>query len=128
MKNLRYPKTFETEEDLKKWLNENNIKYLWVFIFKNRDWKYSDLEGFEHLYRNGVELTKGVKVTHTWSFDNGDWAYKDLNGFEHLFRDGVESTKGVKAIYVDSYEDGGWEYIDKQYNRHEFDKDNNKIN
>ena len=85
MKELKYPKKFKTEDDLKKWLNENNIEYIGVHIFDNDDWSYYDEQGFWHLYRDGVELTKGVKAIYAFSFNNGDWGYKDEHGDWHKF-------------------------------------------
>ena len=111
---LEYPKTFEAEDDLKKWLNENGIEYEWCYIFKNDDWKYADKQGFCHLYRDGIELTKGLKAKDVCSFDNADWKYTDLQDFEHLIRNGIELTKDLKTTYVWSFDNNDWKYEDEQ--------------
>ena len=124
---LEYPESFESVDELEKWLNENNIEYIGVHIFDNDDWSYYDEQGFWHLYRDGVELTKGINTLSVHSFNNGDWAYRDKQGFLHLIRNGVELTKGIKAIDVDSWDDGSWDYVDVLDDLNEFDKDNNPI-
>jgi len=85
MKNLQYPKTFETREKLEKWLNKNEIEYKNYHIFNNGDWSYTDMKYFEHLFRNGEELTKGVKAMGVWSYDNGNWRYVDDMDNRHYF-------------------------------------------
>ena len=124
---LQYPKTFNSKEDLKKWLDENGIEYRGVHIYDNGDWKYKDEQGFYHLFRNGKELTKDVKAKWAYSYDNGDWSYGDKQYLEHLYRNGEELTKGIKAEWVYSYDNGDWKYEDENGCRHEFDKDNNPI-
>ena len=123
-----YPESFQSRNDLKIWLNENNIKYKSYHIFHNDDWCYVDEQGYHHVYRDGKELTKGIKAKDVHSYNNGDWQYTDKQGFDHFFRDGIELTKDVKAKYAWSFDNGDWEYMDEQGNLHEFDKDNNKIN
>ena len=78
-----YPKSFKSHNDLEKWLNENGIEFKWGYTFDHGDWMYVDLQLFEHLIRNGVELTKGVKAKHVVSFDNGNWQYYDEQGNLH---------------------------------------------
>ena len=127
MKELKYPKKFKTEDDLKKWLDENEIEYEWCHVYINGDWEYQDEQEFWHLYRDGMELTKGIKIKWVFSDNNGDWRYQDEQEFWHLYRDGVELTAGVKAKWVYSYENGHWRYKDEQNQWYEFDKNNNKI-
>jgi len=75
-----YPKSFESKEDLKKWLDENGIEHQGVYIFKNGYWTYRDKQFFFHLISNGVELTKGLKAKWVYSYGNGGWKYKDEQG------------------------------------------------
>ena len=124
---LEYPKTFESKENLKIWLNENGVKYKLCYIFDNGNWSYTDKQGLEHLFRNGKELTKGLKAVSVYSYDNGDWSYYDKQYHEHFFRNGEELTKGLKAVNVWSYGNGNWAYIDEAGKRYDFDKDNNPI-
>jgi len=85
MKNLKYPKSFKNTDDLGKWLKENNIKYKGYYVFVTGDWVYTDLQGFDHLYRNGIELTAGVKAKHVFVYANGSWEYEDENYNCYLF-------------------------------------------
>jgi len=80
---IDYSKTIESGSELVKWLENNDIKFKWCYTFDHGDWMYVDLQLFEHLYRNGVELTKGVKAKHVVSFDNGNWQYYDEQGNLH---------------------------------------------
>ena len=123
----RYPKTFKSGHDLVNWLNQNGIEYQDVLIFDNGDWKYEDQQGFYHLIRNGVELTKGLKVKQVYSYDNGTWIFRDEQGFRHIYSDGIELTKGVNSREVFYINDGTWRYKDIEGNWHYFDKDNNPI-
>ena len=109
---LEYPETFESANDLKKWLDENQIEYEWCHVYINGDWEYQDEQHFWHLYRDGMELTKDLKANYTWSYANGDWGYEDEQGFYHLFRNGEELTKDIKTVWVDSFENGDWMYKD----------------
>ena len=77
---LRYPGIFDSNEDLETWLDKNNIEYQNYCIFVTRDWMYTDGQGFEHLYREGKELTLGIKAKNVFSYGNGDWEYEDENG------------------------------------------------
>ena len=56
---------------------------LWLetFCYNNGDLEYKDKQGFWHLIRNGVELTKGLKAIDIYSYSNGDWQYWDKKGF-----------------------------------------------
>jgi len=89
-------------------------------VYAYGDWQYRDANGNCHLFRDGVELTKGVEAKYCWSYDSGDWRYRDADGNWHLFRDGVELTKGVVAKYCWSYEHGDWDYRDTDGNEHLF--------
>jgi hypothetical protein len=117
---LEYPASFRSYDDLKNWLNTNGIEYQNYYLYSNGDGEYRDELDFVHLFRNGVELTKGIKAIGVHSYDNGDWKYKDEQGFWYLFRDGVELTKGVKAKYVYSCDNGDWYCEDAQGSFHKF--------
>ena len=67
LKTLEYPKSFKTVSYLKGWLDENGIEHQGVYSHGNGDWSYVGAQGFEHLYRNGVELTKNVKAIYVSS-------------------------------------------------------------
>ena len=82
---LEYPKRFNSKEDLEKWLEKNDIEFKWCNTFDNDDWKYIDLQDFEHLYRDGIELTKDLKAKQVYSYDNGRWKYEDEYGDWHKF-------------------------------------------
>jgi hypothetical protein len=82
---LEYPETFESANDLKKWLDENGIEYSGVYIFKNGYWLYRDKQFFFHLISNGVELTKGLKAKWVYPYGNGGWKYKDEQDNWHYF-------------------------------------------
>ena len=84
MKNeIKYPKTFETKRELENWLDSYDIQHKDCYVFRNSDYVYTDLKGFDHLFRNGKELTKGLEVTWVCSFDSGEWAYEDMEGNLH---------------------------------------------
>lgn len=51
-----------------------------VKSYSNGDWKYTDCDGFDHLYRGCDELTKGIKAKLACSYDSGAWSYKDEDG------------------------------------------------
>ena len=82
---LQCPAFFKSDYDLEKWLNKNGIEFKGRYIFNNGDWAYKDKQEFLHLYRDGVELTKGVKATYVWSNNNGNWRYTDEAGNRHKF-------------------------------------------
>ena len=126
MKKIEYPLFFNSYDDLENWLDENGFECRGCRIFDTADWKYKDEQGFEHLIRNGIELTKGIKAKYIYSFRNYDWCYVDEQGFHHLYRDGVELTKGVKVVSFFPYDDGDWYYTDNMGNNHRLNS--NKIN
>ena len=86
-----------------------------VYSYNNRDWEYTDSEGYKHFMRDGIELTKGIKAKwiEYWA-RNGDWAYTDSKGYQHLMRGVIELTKGIKTREVYSPGDGDWAYRDEK--------------
>jgi len=76
---------FISYDNLRNWLNKNGIEYSDFYIFEHGDWKYKDIEGFEYLFRDRVELTKNVRATNVWSYDNGNWGYMDEQDQWHQF-------------------------------------------
>lgn len=97
-------------EELKKVVSEE----LKGQFYCNGDWAYIDGEGDIHYFEDGVELTKGVKVTYFHMYYNGDFEYTDTEGYFHFFRKGVELTKGLKAKYYHIYVSGDWKYKDEE--------------
>jgi len=85
MKNLQYPKAFETREKLEKWLDKNEIEFQSCYIFSTRYYSYVDEKGFEHLYCDGKELTAGIKAKDVFVYYEGNWEYDDENGYLHQF-------------------------------------------
>ncbi len=88
--------------------------------YDNGDWAYKESDGNVHLFRDGVELTKGVVAKWCYSYLSGDWAYRDTDGNAHLFRDGVELTKGVETKNCLSFDNDDWAYQDANGNEHLF--------
>ena len=108
--------------------------------FKNGDFKYKDGQGWEHLIRDGEELTKGIKAKYIWSFDNGDFLYQNSDGDTFLIRKGVDliSASNLAIHYepfprlgkkrewnryivpesINSYLDGSWSFKDKEGRKH----------
>jgi len=103
-------------------------KRAFLLSFENGDEYSRGKNGRFRLFRNGVELTAGVRASDIYSYMCGGWYYQDFETrFYHLFKNGIDMTKGLNAVYVELFADGCWDYADEENNRYYFDANNNEI-
>ena len=69
-----------TEEDYIEMIESRGDVIVYCSLYLNGDWEYLDENCNCHLYREGVELTKGFIAKFVWSYGNGDWYYEDEDG------------------------------------------------
>lgn len=67
------------------------------FLHDNGDWEYEDEQGYWHLFRDDIELTKNIKAKWIYSFDNGDWQYQDEDGETIIIKAENSSTGDQSA-------------------------------